>query len=114
MPVNSPSQLATLTYNLLLFSSQCEAMPSVHTQVSISDGAKLSVWVFGGDAPEKPLLIAVHGAPGLSSHIEPEQGYSFLSDRFRVLVFDLRGSGSSDLKAPFTDERWVEDIDELR
>ncbi|KFA49259.1 hypothetical protein S40293_08334 [Stachybotrys chartarum IBT 40293] len=89
-------------------------MPSVHTRVSLSDGAKLSVWVFGGDAPDKPLLIAVHGAPGLSSHIEPEQGYSFLSDRFRVLVFDLRGSGSSDLKGPYSDERWIEDIDELR
>ncbi|KXH27578.1 hypothetical protein CSAL01_00745 [Colletotrichum salicis] len=31
-----------------------------------------------------------------------------------VLVYDARGSGKSELKPPYTDERWVADVDELR
>ena len=82
-------------------------------QVTMDDGAKLWVKVLGDD-PAKPLLIAHHGAPGVSSHLEPEASFGFLADRYRVLVFDARGSGVSDLKAPYTHARWVEDIDALR
>jgi proline iminopeptidase len=82
--------------------------------VQLSDGAKIKAWILGDDDKSKPLLIAVHGAPGLSSHTEPLAGYSFLADRYRVLIFDLRGSGASDLKGPFKDERWIADVDELR
>ncbi|KAK3311724.1 Alpha/Beta hydrolase protein [Chaetomium strumarium] len=89
-------------------------MPFTDTKVQLSDGANLRVRVLGIDDKEKPLLIALHGAPGLSSHTEPESAYSFLGDRFRVLVYDARGSGLSDLKGPFTDEQWISDVDELR
>jgi proline iminopeptidase len=33
---------------------------------------------------------------------------------FKVLVFDMRGSGQSDKKRPYTHAQWVQDIDELR
>ncbi|MBE7156821.1 MAG: alpha/beta fold hydrolase [Rhodospirillales bacterium] len=82
-------------------------------QVTMDDGAKLWVKVLGDD-PGKPLLIAHHGAPGVSSHLEPEASFGFLADHFRVLVFDARGSGVSDLKEPYSHERWVEDVDQLR
>ena len=82
-------------------------------QVTMDDGAKLWVKVLGDD-PGKPLLIAHHGAPGVSSHLEPEASFGFLADRYRVLVFDARGSGYSDLKEPYTHARWVEDVDTLR
>ncbi len=82
-------------------------------QVTMDDGAKLWVKVLGDD-PAKPLLIAHHGAPGVSSHLEPEASFGFLADRYRVLVFDARGSGYSDLKEPYTHARWVEDVDQLR
>ena len=82
-------------------------------QVTMDDGAKLWVKVLGDD-PGKPLLIAHHGAPGVSSHLEPEASFGFLADRYRVLVFDARGSGYSDLKEPYSHERWVEDVDALR
>ena len=81
--------------------------------VTMDDGAKLLVKVLGDD-PAKPLLIAHHGAPGVSSHLEPEASFGFLADRYRVLVFDARGSGYSDLKPPYSHERWVEDVDQLR
>jgi proline iminopeptidase len=89
-------------------------MSFTDTKVQLSDGANLRVRVSGITEQQKPLLIALHGAPGLSSHTEPESAYSFLADKFRVLVYDARGSGLSDMKGPFTDERWVADVDELR
>ena len=82
-------------------------------QVTMDDGARLWVKVLGDD-PAKPLLIAHHGAPGVSSHLEPEASFGFLADRYRVLVFDARGSGVSDLQAPYSHARWVEDVDALR
>jgi proline iminopeptidase len=82
-------------------------------QVTMDDGAKLWVKVLGDD-PAKPLLIALHGAPGVSSHLEPEASFGFLANRYRVLVFDARGSGVSDLQPPYSHARWVEDVDALR
>ena len=89
-------------------------MSPTETNVRLSDGTSLRVRIFGLHDTHKPLFIALHGAPGLSSHTETEGSYAFLADRFRVLVFDLRGSGASDLKGPYTDERWIADVDELR
>lgn len=83
-------------------------------RIKLSDGTDLFVKLFGEQSSKKPLLIALHGAPGLSSHQEPEGSYSFLISRFRVLVYDARGSGVSDLKPPYTHERWIQDVEELR
>lgn len=83
-------------------------------RVELSDGATLFVKVLGDPSPERPLLIALHGAPGLASHTEPEATFGFLQSKFRVLVYDARGSGISDLKPPYTHERWIADIEELR
>jgi proline iminopeptidase len=85
-----------------------------HSTVTLSDGAKIQVWLLGDNTKSKPLAIALHGGPGLSSHFEPENSFSFLTSRFRVLVYDARGSGESDAKGPLTDERWVADVDEIR
>ena len=83
--------------------------------VSMDDGVRLHVKMIGEDSTRtKPLLISLHGAPGLSTHSEPEASYSFLSDLFRVLVFDARGSGLSDLIGPYTHDRWIRDIEILR
>ena len=82
-------------------------------KVTLSDGCRLNVKVLG-NASGKPLMIALHGAPGLITHIEPEASFGGFADVFRVVVFDSRGSGDSDKKGPYTHARWVEDIDELR
>jgi len=83
--------------------------------VQMEDGVNLHVKIIG-DKPnsKKPLLIALHGAPGLSTHAEPEAAFEFLADVFRVLIFDARGSGASDKKGPYTHERWIGDIENLR
>ncbi|KAJ7284701.1 alpha/beta hydrolase fold protein [Mycena rebaudengoi] len=83
------------------------------TTFRLSDGANIFVKVLG-DGPGKPLLIVHHGAPGLSSHEEPEASFKFLTDTFRIIVYDARGSGASDLQPPYTHTRWVADIEELR
>ena len=83
------------------------------TPVRMSDGCTIQAKIIGDD-PKKPLMITVHGAPGLSTHVEPQAAYGVFADKFRVLVFDMRGCGDSDKQRPYTHKRWVEDIEELR
>jgi proline iminopeptidase len=73
---------------------------------------ELEVEVFGEDGA--PVLIAHHGAPGLGSRSEPRATFAPFADRYRVIVFDARGSGTSEGKPPFTHEQWVADVDALR
>ncbi|CCT66351.1 uncharacterized protein FFB20_14038 [Fusarium fujikuroi] len=85
-------------------------MSEFYTQVQLSDGVKLNVCILGAGNKSKPLVISLHGAPGLSSHTGIKEDFKFLANRFRVLVYDLRGSGGSEVKGPFTDEQaWVGD-----
>ncbi|TVY92706.1 Proline iminopeptidase [Lachnellula willkommii] len=92
-----------------------EIKAATTSTVQMDDGINLRVKVFGEDSKStKPLLIALHGAPGLSTLAEPEAAFTFLSDLFRVLVFDARGSGGSDLTGPYTHDRWIKDIEILR
>ncbi|CZR40252.1 uncharacterized protein FPRO_05152 [Fusarium proliferatum ET1] len=85
-------------------------MSEFYTQVQLSDGVKLNVCILGAENKSKPLVISLHGAPGLSSHTGIKEDFKFLADRFRVLVYDLRGSGDSEVKGPFIDEQaWVGD-----
>lgn len=81
--------------------------------VRMSDGCGIKAKILN-DAPGKPLMIALHGAPGLSSHAEAEASYADFADVFRVLFFDMRGCGESDKQQPFTHKRWVQDVEELR
>ncbi|KAH8690782.1 proline iminopeptidase [Talaromyces proteolyticus] len=83
--------------------------------VTMDDGVRLNVKILGQDsAGSKPLLISLHGAPGLSTLAEPEASFGYLANLYRVLVFDARGSGASDKIGPFTHDRWIEDIEILR
>ncbi len=87
------------------------------TTVKMEDGVSLQVKILGQDtttAIKKPILIALHGAPGVSNYQEPEASFAYLSDLFRVLVFDARGSGASDITGPYTHDRWIKDIENLR
>jgi predicted alpha/beta-fold hydrolase len=84
--------------------------------VRMDDGVNIHAKLFGDDSSTlaKPLLIALHGAPGVFTHAEPETSFGHLSPIFRVLVFDARGSGASDMIGPYTHERWMKDIENLR
>ncbi len=76
------------------------------------NGNRLNVEVMGPD--HAPVLIAHHGAPGLGTLAEPRTTFGPLSDTFKVVVFDARGSGRSEGNPPFTHEQWVADVEGLR
>ncbi|KAF2764949.1 alpha/beta-hydrolase [Teratosphaeria nubilosa] len=86
--------------------------------VRMSDGAGVQARIIS-DEPSKPLLIARPGSQGISTHVGAEASYSTLSDLFKVLVFDLRGSVSEDLETAIrlvmilVRAQWTKDIDEL-
>ena len=76
------------------------------------NGAELEVEVLGH--PDAPVLIAHHGAPGIGSRAEPKASFGPLSDAYRVIVFDARGSGESSDTPPYTHAQWAADVDALR
>jgi pimeloyl-ACP methyl ester carboxylesterase len=71
-----------------------------------------SVLPQGDTAPERPVLVTVHGGPGLD-HMTVKSFVGPLADDFQVLYFDLRGHGRSD---PSSAEFWTMPVwaDDLR
>ncbi|KAG6004695.1 hypothetical protein E4U21_000850 [Claviceps maximensis] len=58
--------------------------------VQLRDGAHLYLKELGDGDKSKQLVIALHGATGVSDHTEAEESFGFLVSRFRVTVFDTR------------------------
>src|SRR5271165_233923 len=63
---------------------------------------------------ERPVLVAVHGGPGLD-HMTVKSALGPLAEDFQVLYFDLRGHGRSDhSSAEFWNVRtWADDLRRL-
>ena len=63
---------------------------------------------------ERPVLVAVHGGPGLD-HLTVKSALGPLAEDFQVLYFDLRGHGRSDhSSAEFWNMRtWADDLRRL-
>jgi len=61
----------------------------------------------------QPILL-LHGGPGMSDRSEAVRIFSALSDRYRVVGFDLRGCGQSDGVPPYTHAQWIADAEALR
>ena len=58
------------------------------------DGEQLAL---GADGPiERPTLIVLHGAPGVSDHMAFKPDFAALTDVAQVVYLDLRGAGRSD------------------
>ena len=68
----------------------------------------------GDTTVERPVLVAVHGGPGLD-HMTVKSALEPLADDFQVLYFDLRGHGRSDRSsAEFWNMRtWADDLRRL-
>lgn len=75
--------------------------------ITLSDGARLTY----RDAGRGPVLLFVHGW-GVNGNFFKAQ-IDGLSDRFRVIVPDLRGHGDTPAAEPMTIERLAEDMIEL-
>lgn len=79
--------------------------------LNIND-CRLNVEEFGPQGA--PLVIAHHGGGGIGSLREPRETFGWLSDEYRVIVFDARGCGLSDAVPPYSHRQWASDIDALR
>jgi len=68
----------------------------------------------GDTTIERPVLVAVHGGPGLD-HISMKSALAPLADDFQILYPDLRGHGRSDhSSAEFWNLRtWADDLRRL-
>ncbi|MFN2322315.1 MAG: alpha/beta fold hydrolase [Trueperaceae bacterium] len=76
------------------------------------NGIELNVDVQG--PADAPAIYAHHGAPGLGTHATPKRAFAPMTDAYRVVTWDARGSGASDAVPPYTHARWVADWDALR
>jgi len=59
-------------------------------------------------------IFFIHGAPGLGDCRSDLSAFKSLASDFQLVFLDMRGSGRSDEKPPYTHEQWTSDIDELR
>ena len=78
------------------------------------DASGPSVIPQGDTTVERPVLVAVHGGPGLD-HITVKSALAPLAEDVQVLYFDLRGHGRSDhSSAEFWNMRtWADDLRRL-
>ena len=65
----------------------------------------------GDTTAERPVVVAVHGGPGLD-HMTVKSALGPLAEDFQVVYFDLRGHGRSDRSsAEFWNMRtWADDL----
>lgn len=69
----------------------------------------------GAETGHAPIVV-LHGGPGHSSQ-SFKRGFDFLADEYRVIYYDQRGSGSSQIKpdpADYTVDQLVEELETLR
>ncbi|KAL0251372.1 hypothetical protein GEMRC1_000585 [Eukaryota sp. GEM-RC1] len=69
-----------------------------------------------GSSTTLPTIIVVHGGPA-HSHLSFKDGLDFLEDHTRVIMYDQRGSGLSEVKSDtnkYTMELLVEELEAVR
>lgn len=68
----------------------------------------------GDTTAERPVVVAVHGGPGLD-HMTVKSALGPLAEDFQVLYFDLRGHGRSDRSSAgsWNMRTWADDLRRL-
>ncbi|MCQ6530424.1 alpha/beta fold hydrolase [Bacillus mycoides] len=79
---------------------------------TIINGCQVYYEVHGKEDGE--AIFFVHGGPGMSDCRGDIAAFASLGNEYKLVFMDMRGSGRSEGKPPFTHEQWTEDIDELR
>src|SRR5262245_62124760 len=80
---------------------------SVNEYTLQREGCPLHYWL-GGDE-KRPLIVLTHGATG--DHRQFDAQLHILTDKYRVLTWDMRGHGKSQpIGADFTVPRAVDDL----
>ena len=76
------------------------------------NGAELYYEVHGPDGA--PAILTLHGGPGISDHAKAVEAFEPLTDEYRVVAYDHRGCGASELAPPYSNEQYARDADALR
>jgi len=71
--------------------------------VTTSDGLRLKVYVTAGPSADAPTVVLVHGYP--DDHTVWDGVVGELKQHARVVTYDLRGAGQSDVPAKVADYR---------
>jgi proline-specific peptidase len=76
------------------------------------NGCQIYYEVHGKEDGE--AIFFIHGGPGMGDCRGDIAAFSPLGDEYKLVFLDMRGSGRSEDKPPYTHEQWTSDIDELR
>ena len=76
------------------------------------NGADLAYSLAG--AANDHAFVVLHGGRGYGTHPAVFDTYQPLSDRYRVIGFDMRGHGASEAVGPFTFAQLVDDLEQVR
>jgi len=71
------------------------------------NGARLYYEVLGEEGA--PPLVSLHGGPGISDHRKGKRAFEPLTDDYRLVVYDHRGCGDSELAPPYSNEQYAAD-----
>ncbi len=78
----------------------------------IINGCQIYYEVHGKEDGE--AIFFIHGGPGMGDCRGDIAAFSSLGDEYKLVFLDMRGSGRSEDKPPYTHEQWTADIEELR
>lgn len=76
------------------------------------NGAELYYEVHGDE--DDPAVMSLHGGPGIGDHQKGFEAFEPLTDNYRLVVYDHRGCGDSELAPPYSNEQYAEDAEGLR
>ncbi len=81
------------------------------TETQAVNGIRLQVESQGSG----PSILTLHGAPGIGNRVDDVELWKAIAqDGYRVVSYDQRGSGASDLSPPFSHEQLTADAEALR
>jgi proline iminopeptidase len=76
------------------------------------NGCQIYYEVHGKEDGE--AIFFIHGGPGMGDCRGDITAFTSLGDEYKLVFLDMRGSGRSEDKPPYTHEQWTADIDQLR
>jgi len=59
-------------------------------------------------------IFFIHGGPGMGDCRGDVKTFKPLGNQYKLVFLDMRGSGRSEEKPPYTHEQWTDDIDQFR
>ncbi|MCX6065822.1 MAG: alpha/beta hydrolase [Chloroflexi bacterium] len=109
-----------MLYGVYAYYAYNRVRPAEHACVDCANsvtihGYDLYYRELGADKGQPPVIL-VHGGPGHSS-LSFKGGFDFLADQTRVIYYDQRGSGNSQIKpqpADYTIAQLVDELETLR